>query len=116
MEIAALTALIGGSTAESLALGACGACCLLWAALSSFGSIFILKVCVSACTPAWLRETIAVRTAGSHTAVGCNGRLDGKVNGRRMVEDAIGVMVECNMVCSLAEVKMFLTISRIKRP
>ncbi|PVI02128.1 hypothetical protein DM02DRAFT_670802 [Periconia macrospinosa] len=96
VEIAALTALIGGSTAESLALGSRGACGLPWAALSSFGSLFIVKACVSVCTPAWLRETIGVRTAGSDTAVGCNGRLDGKVNGRRMGGDAIGIKVECN--------------------
>ncbi|KAF2277875.1 uncharacterized protein EI97DRAFT_441166 [Westerdykella ornata] len=94
VEIAALTALIGGSTAESLALGTRGACGLPWAAMSCFGSMFTLKACVSACTPAWLRETIGVRTKGSDNAVGYGRRLDKKANGRRMTGEAMGVMVE----------------------
>lgn len=102
VEIAALTALIGGSTAESLALGTRGACGLPWAALSSFGSIFIVKACVSACTPAWLRETIGVRTAGSDAAVGCNLSLDRQSRGRRLGAEAVGVEVQCDKVSCLA--------------
>jgi hypothetical protein len=82
VKIAALTALIGGSTAESPALGNRGACGLPWAALRSFGSIYIVKACVSACTPGWLRDTIGIRTVGSDKAVGCSMSLNRKTNNR----------------------------------
>lgn len=98
VEIAALTALIGGSTAESLTLGNRGACGLPWAALSSFGSIFIIKACISACTPAWLRETIGVRTRGSDNAVGCSMRLNRNANNRGMTGDAVGIITELDKV------------------
>lgn len=101
VEIAALTALIGGATAESLALGTRGAAGLPWAALSSFGSIFLVKACVAASTPAWLRETIGVRTAGSDGAVGCAKRLDARAKGGRMSGEPVGIMVECDKVGSL---------------
>ncbi|KAH7087991.1 hypothetical protein FB567DRAFT_423882, partial [Paraphoma chrysanthemicola] len=93
VEIAALTTFIGGSSAESLALGSRGACGLPWAALSSFGSIFVVKACISACTPAWLRETIGVRTNGSDTAVGCSTNLCRKPHTQRITGEAVGVLV-----------------------
>jgi hypothetical protein len=98
VEIAALTAIIGGPTTESLALGSRGACGLPWAALSSFGSIFVVKACVSACTPSWLRETIGVRTTRSDAATGCSTSLERKTKTGRMSGEAIGVVVEWSKV------------------
>src|SRR5262245_24938959 len=63
IEIAALTALIGSNTAEQLTLGNRGAAGLAWVGTSTFGSLSILKACLAASTPTWLRETIGVRSA-----------------------------------------------------
>lgn len=98
VEIAALTAVIGGSTAELIALGNCGACGLPWAALSSFGSIFIVKACISACTPGWLRDTVGVRTSGSDKAIGCCMSLSRKANSRVVTGSAVGVTVKWTKV------------------
>jgi hypothetical protein len=99
VEIAALTAVIGGSTAELITLGNRGACGLPWAALSSFGSIFIIKACISACTPGWLRDTVGVRTNGSDKAVGCCMKLSRKANSRVVTGSAAGVTAEWTKVC-----------------
>ncbi|KAF3930215.1 hypothetical protein ABW20_dc0103427 [Dactylellina cionopaga] len=58
IEIAALTTLIGATTAESLVLGSRGAAGMPWAAMSTFGSVFLIKACVAASTPDWLRDTL----------------------------------------------------------
>ncbi|RYP03363.1 hypothetical protein DL764_005178 [Monosporascus ibericus] len=48
VEIAALAALVGGTTAESLILGSRGAAGLPLAAMSAFGSPFLIKACIAA--------------------------------------------------------------------
>ena len=101
VEIAALTAVIGGSTAELIALGNRGACGLPWVAMSSFGSIFIIKACISACTPGWLRDTVGVRTSGSDKAVGCCVRLSRRANSHVVSGTAVGVTVRWDKVCHL---------------
>jgi hypothetical protein len=70
IEIAALTTLIGSATAESLTLGSRGAAGMAWAAISAFGSFSIIKACVAAATPGWLRETLGVRSPRTDSAVG----------------------------------------------
>lgn len=76
VEIATLATLIGASTAESLVLGSRGAAGLPYAAMSVFGSPFLIKACVSASTPGWLRETIGVKNALSDAAVGSSQRVE----------------------------------------
>jgi hypothetical protein len=61
VEIAALTALIGSATAESLTLGNKGAPGLAWAVFSTFGALSVVKVCVAGATPVWLRNSLGVR-------------------------------------------------------
>jgi hypothetical protein len=70
VEIAALTALVGTSTVESLTLGDRGAAGLPWAAISSFGVISLIQACVAASTPASLRDTMGVRGERADLAVG----------------------------------------------
>lgn len=70
VEIAALATLIGATTAQSLVLGSRGAAGLPFAAMSIFGSPFLIKACLSACTPSALRETMGVKDAQSDAAVG----------------------------------------------
>jgi hypothetical protein len=70
VEIAALTALVGVSTVESLVLGDRGAAGLPWAAQSSFGVIFMIQACIAASTPDRLRDTMGVRGERADLAVG----------------------------------------------
>jgi hypothetical protein len=70
VEIAALTALIGVSTVESLVLGERGAAGLPWAAQSGFGIIFLIQACLAAACPDELRDTMGVRGERADLAVG----------------------------------------------
>ncbi|KAJ6631283.1 hypothetical protein B0H10DRAFT_1978032 [Mycena sp. CBHHK59/15] len=70
VEVGALTALVGSSVAEALVLGNRGAAGVAWAATSSFGTISVIKACVSGVASGWLRETLGIRTAASDLAVG----------------------------------------------
>jgi hypothetical protein len=99
IEITALTALLGSSTAESLALGSRGACGLPWAALGVFGSLFLAKACISACTPAWLRDTIGVRNQSSDFSVGFSESLNRVKRVRKNAGEAVGVIVKICKVC-----------------
>ncbi|KAJ7288941.1 hypothetical protein C8J57DRAFT_1047185, partial [Mycena rebaudengoi] len=70
VEIGALTALIGSGVAEALVLGNRGAAGVAWAATSSFGTISVVKACVSGAASGWVRETLGIRTAACDSAVG----------------------------------------------
>ncbi|TKA81155.1 hypothetical protein B0A49_02004 [Cryomyces minteri] len=94
VEIAALTALIGSSTAESLVLGDRGAAGLCWAAMSAFGSVHLVKACVAASTPSWLRDTMGVRNARSDAAIGHSLNLVRKMRGTKSIGEAIGISAQ----------------------
>ena len=51
IEIAALTALIGSTTAESLVLGNKGAAGLVWGTMSIFGALSVIRGCVRVSAP-----------------------------------------------------------------
>ena len=70
IEIAALTSLIGSTTAESLILGNRGAAGLLWSTMSMFGALSVVKACIAAVIPAGLRETFGVRSKETDAALG----------------------------------------------
>ncbi|KAH8906786.1 hypothetical protein BR93DRAFT_632607 [Coniochaeta sp. PMI_546] len=74
VEIAALTTLIGSSTAASLVLGNRGGAGLVWAAMSAFGILSIVKECIAGASPDWLRATLGVRDNVVDAALGL--RLD----------------------------------------
>ncbi|KAL8919029.1 MAG: hypothetical protein Q9208_006995 [Pyrenodesmia sp. 3 TL-2023] len=96
IEIAALTALIGSTTAESLVLGNRGAAGLLWATMSIFGALSVIKACIAAATPGWLRETIGVRSKETDSALGIALTLNDKsLRNRR---NAVGV---CGVSCQI---------------
>ena len=78
IEIGALTALIGSTTAASLVLGNKGAAGLLWGTMSMFGVLSVIKACVAAATPDWLRETLGVRNKETDAAVGLSLDLDSR--------------------------------------
>ena len=76
VDIAALTTLIGSSTAESLVLGDRGYAGLPWAAASAFGMISVIKGCIAGASPGWLRDTFGVRNGPSDGALGMSLLLD----------------------------------------
>ena len=78
IEIGALTALIGSTTAASLVLGNKGAAGLLWGTMSIFGALSVIKACVAAATPDWLRETLGVRNKETDAAIGLSLDLDSR--------------------------------------
>jgi hypothetical protein len=70
IEIAALTTLIGSSTAGDLVLGNRGAAGLVWGSISAFGSSSVIKACASAASSGWLIQMLVLRTASSDKALG----------------------------------------------
>ena len=92
IEIGALTALIGSTTAASLVLGNKGAAGLLWGTMSIFGALSVIKACVAAATPDWLRETLGVRNEETDAAIGLSLDLDSKsLQKKSRVTGALGV-------------------------
>ena len=99
IEITALTTLIGSSTTEQLTLGERGAGGLSWVGMSMFGSISILRSCVSASTPTWLRDTLGVRNPTTDAATGLtldlsSTYMDREDMARKNMKEALGVMCE----------------------
>jgi hypothetical protein len=78
IEIAALTTLIGSSSAESLILGDRGGAGVAWASMSAFGSLSIVKGCIAGASPDWLRQTLGVRSPASDAATGLRHNLKSK--------------------------------------
>ncbi|KIM92268.1 hypothetical protein PILCRDRAFT_57320 [Piloderma croceum F 1598] len=76
VDLAALTTLIGSSTAESLALGDRGFGGLAWAATSAFGASSVIKACIAGACTSWLREILGVRNAVSDLNLGMSLRLE----------------------------------------
>lgn len=92
IEIGALTALIGSTTAASLVLGNKGAAGLLWGTMSIFGALSVIRACVAAATPDWLRETLGVRNKETDAAIGLSLDLDSKtLQKKSRVTGALGV-------------------------
>lgn len=98
IEVGALTALIGSTTAESLVLGNRGAAGLLWGTMSSFGALSVIKACIAAATPSWLRDTLGVRSKATDDALGIALTLNDKsLQSRR---GATGV---CGVACRITK-------------
>lgn len=99
VEIAALTALIGSTTVESLMLGNKGTAGLVWGTMSVFGALSVIKACLSATTPGWLRETLGVRTSEIDASVGLSLNLDSKrFRSKKRGEGAIGLACKIETV------------------
>lgn len=78
VDIAAVTTLVGATTAESLAQGSRGAAGLPWAAMSSFGAFYLIKACAAGPLPAWLREALGINSQLCSSILGVGATLDKK--------------------------------------
>ena len=99
IEITVLTTLIGSTTTKQLTLGNRGAGGLSWVGMSMFGSISILKSCVSASTPTWLCNTLGVQNSTTDAATGLtldlsSTYMDWEDMARKNMKEALGVMCE----------------------
>ena len=99
IEIAALTTLIGSTTAGDLILGNRGAAGIVWGSISAFGSSSVIKACASAASPGWLRQMLGLRTTSSDGTVGMDLSLDRRKNVAKRMRGTLDVPLG---VCSLS--------------
>ncbi|KAL4888805.1 hypothetical protein BDV59DRAFT_196169 [Aspergillus ambiguus] len=76
VEISAVSTIIGAPIAEALIHGLKAACGIVWAPMSCFGVIHVVKACLAASAPDFLRESMGLRN--------------------QFVDDAIGVVLPVN--------------------
>ena len=98
IEIAALTSLIGSTTAQTLALGNKGPTGLVWATMTIFGGMSIVRAGVGAITPGWLRDSLGVKSTETDTAVGLSLNLKKRILYRTRSGVANGVECEVKNV------------------
>jgi hypothetical protein len=118
VDITTLTALIGSSTAASLMLGSRGAAGLPYAALSAFGTVSIIQVCISAATPAWLKGTLGVQNRDCDTIIGVTldqeralkgAKIEGYIHAeglRVLSRPKVSIVFEC---CGRREIQLSLS-------
>jgi hypothetical protein len=102
IEISALTSLIGSTAADSLALGDKGPAGLVWAMMTVFGAMSVVKLFIATATPGWLRESVGVRSPKSDATVGLSLDLNKSFKSRGREERAIAVECETKVVSMLA--------------
>ncbi|KAF9893958.1 hypothetical protein FE257_008929 [Aspergillus nanangensis] len=76
VEISAVSTIIGAPIAEALIHGLKAACGIVWAPMSCFGVIHVVKACLAASAPDFMRESMGLRN--------------------QFVDDAIGVVLPIN--------------------
>jgi hypothetical protein len=114
VDITALTTLIGSSAAESLVLGNHGAAGIAWATMSAFGLVWVIRACIGAASPGWLRETMGIRTPDSDLAIGMElsstsfRRAVAKTRRNNNINGPQGLVIESNKtlqkVCALPSI------------
>lgn len=70
IEISALTSMIGSGTALRLALGNKGPGGFVWATMSSFGAMSVVKACLAAVIPAFLLDSLGARSQDVDAVLG----------------------------------------------
>ncbi|KAL5363468.1 hypothetical protein BJX96DRAFT_155764 [Aspergillus floccosus] len=76
VEISAVSTIIGAPIAEALIHGLKAACGVVWAPMSCFGVVHVVKACLASSAPDFLRESMGLRN--------------------QFVDDAIGVVLPVN--------------------
>jgi hypothetical protein len=104
VDIAAVTTLIGAATAESLTLGSRGAAGMPWAAMSSFGSFYLVKACVAGSLPGCVREALGINSTLCNSILGVSATLDRSILLKANPVNPLGIAVK--RVCiTMAHVK-----------
>ena len=105
-EIAAITTLVGSTTAESLILGSKGASGLPWATMSMFGIMSVIKACIAASTPNWMKDALGVRNDVVEEVVGLSLNLasihmDREDKARIRLGEPIGITCQLSKVLQI---------------
>lgn len=98
IEISALTSLIGSTAADSLALGDKGPAGLVWATMTVFGVMSVVKLFIATATPGWLRESVGVRSPKADATIGLSLDLNKSYKSRGLEARAIAVECETKVV------------------
>ena len=93
VDIAAVTTLIGATTAESLTLGSRGAAGMPWAAMSSFGSFYVVKACIAGSLPGWIREAIGINSSLCNSIIGVGATLNQSILLKANAANPVGIAV-----------------------
>ncbi|KAF5355309.1 hypothetical protein D9758_006019 [Tetrapyrgos nigripes] len=99
IEIAALTTLIGSSTAGDLILGNRGAAGLVWGSISTFGSSTVIKACAGAACPGWVSHMLGLRTPSSDRAIGMDLSLAPRSNMAMRIRAMMGEIGPLGISC-----------------
>ncbi|KAF9063764.1 hypothetical protein BDP27DRAFT_1367766 [Rhodocollybia butyracea] len=96
MNFGALMTVVGSTVAESLVLGNRGTAGISWAAMSAFGTFSIVRACMGAAMPGWIRETLGLRTKACDLAVGMHLQLDSRRKARDILGLPLAIMCQDN--------------------
>lgn len=96
VEIAALTSMIGSTTAQTLVIGNKGPAGLVWATMTIFGAMSVVKACVAAVTPGWLRDSLGVGSGETDAAIGLSLNLH-KKGYKYRIRGVVAKGVECEV-------------------
>jgi hypothetical protein len=100
IEIAALTSLIGSGTANTLALGTKGPAGLVWANITIFGMMSVVRAGLATIIPASLRDSLGVRSKEADEAIGLSLNLNkNRLRSRSRAGLAHGVECKVTNVC-----------------
>lgn len=106
IEIAALTSLIGSATAQALALGNKGPAGLVWATMTIFGGMSVVRAGIATVTPGWVRDSLGVRSTETDSVVGLSLNLNTK-GIRYRTRAGVAKGVECE-IKNVSFLQMFL--------
>lgn len=85
--------MIGSGTALSLALGNKGPGGFVWATMSSFGAMSVVKACLAAVIPAFLLDSLGARSQDVDAVIGYKLNLNKDPKNRNRAAVAKGIQI-----------------------
>jgi hypothetical protein len=95
-EIATLNSLIGSATEQGLAPGNKDPADLLWATMTIFSAMSVMRAATSTVTPGWPRGSLGFRSAETDSVVGLSMNL-GRMGIRYRTRGGVAQGVECEV-------------------
>ena len=95
-KLATLKSLIGSATAQGLALGNKGPAGLLWATMTIFGVMSVMRAAISTVTTGWPRDSLGLRSAETDSVVGLSMNLS-RMGIRYRTRGGVAQDVECEV-------------------